>query len=120
MMDGNKDDKSIVEKTVDVVKEFAAGFTEAAHKAVKSKPTKSDDEIIMMPSAPTGFMDDAVAPPLVLVRKKTKSRKTRAKVARKTARKTTSAKAAKAPARRQSVARKTNSSKKTKTKKSRR
>lgn len=119
-MDRNKHDKSIVEKAVDAVKEFAAGFTEAAHKPAKSKTTKPDDEIIMMPSAPTGFMDDAVARPLVLVRKQKKRRKTRTKVGRKTAKKAKSTKASKAPARRKTVTRKTNSSKKAKTKKSRR
>lgn len=117
-MDENKDDKSVVEKTVDVVKEFAATVSEAAHNAVKSKPAKSDDEVVMLPTAPTGFMDDAVAPGVVLVRKRRNARKTRTKVAGKTARKTKSTKAAKSLTRRKSVGKKTNSSKKKKTKKS--
>lgn len=115
-MDANEDNKSLVEKAVDVVKEFAATVSAAAHKVPKSKRASPDDEIIMMPSAPTGFMDDVVAQPLVLVRKRKKPRKARAKAARKTGKKST--KSASSPTRRKSAAAKKRSSKKAKTKKS--
>ena len=71
-MDANKDDKSIVEKTVDAVKEFAATISEAAHKAVEPEPVKPGDELVMMPVAATGFMGETVMPPFVVIRKQKK------------------------------------------------
>ncbi len=112
-MDTNKKEKSVVEKTVDVVKEFAATVSEAAHRAVEQKPAKSEDEIIMMPAASTDFTDDAVAEP-VFVRKQKKARKTRAKTTEKAARKTARKNIKEAEARRNPVAGKTKRKKKTK------
>ena len=113
-MDTNKREKSVVEKTVDVVKEFAATVSELAHRAIESKTEKSGDENDTMPTTSTDFVDDAVAAPVV-VRKKRKPRKTRAKMTKKVAKKTArgNIKTAESPARKSS-SKKTERSKKTK------
>ena len=68
-MDADKHDKSIVEKTVDAAKEFAATVSDAAHEAVEPEPIKPGDEVVMMPMAAAGFMGDAAVPPFVVVSK---------------------------------------------------
>ena len=78
-MDKDKDDRSIVGKTVDAVKEFAATVSEAAQKAIKPEPVKSDDEPTLEPAAPTGFMDDAVTPATPVIIRTRKPGKSRAK-----------------------------------------
>jgi hypothetical protein len=108
-MDTDKDDKSIVGKTVDAVKDFAATVSKAAHKIVEPEPIKSDDEILVMPATPTGFMDDAVTPPVIIRRRKKSAKKSRAKTAKKSTKKSTkknakkSAKKAKSPIERKRV-----------------
>jgi hypothetical protein len=99
-MDTDKDDRSIVGKTVDAVKELAATVSEAAHKAVAPEPVKSHDEITVVPAAPTGFMDDAVTPtPVVIRRQKKLSEKSRSRASKRTAKKARSSKkTAKKPA----------------------
>ena len=100
-MDVDKDDKSIVQKTVDAVKGFAATVSEAAHKAMEPEPINPGDEVVMMPMAATGFPGDTAVPPFVVVRKQKKSpRKSRAKAAKKTAKRSakTKKKTAKAAA----------------------
>jgi hypothetical protein len=90
-MDTDKDDRSIVGKTMDAVKEFAATVSEAAQKAVKPEPVKSDEEITVMPAAPTGFMDDAVPPtPVVIRRRKRLPKKSQSRATKRTARATQS------------------------------
>ena len=116
-MDTGKDDKSIVEKTVDAVKEFAATVSDAAHKAVEPEPIKPGDEVVMMPMAAAGFMGDTVVPPFVVVSKQKKSpRKSRAKAAEKAAKKSVkktkkaakkTAKKAKPPAAQKAIGKKT-------------
>jgi hypothetical protein len=107
-------EKSVVEKTLDVVKEFAATVSEVAHRAIESKTEKSDDEIHKMPTTSTDFADDAVATPVV-VRKKRKTRKTRAKRTKTAAKKTARRNIKKAESRaRKSSSKKTERSKKTK------
>jgi hypothetical protein len=88
-MDTDKDDRSIVGKTVDAVKEFAATVSEAAHKAVNPEPVKSEDEIKVVPAAPTGtgFMDDAVPPTPVVIRRRKRLAKKSQSRATKTAKK---------------------------------
>lgn len=113
-MDTNKREKSVVEKTVDVVKEFAATVSEVAHRAIKSNTEKSGDEIHTVPTTSTDFADDAVATPVV-VRKKRKPRKTRAKRTKTAAKKTARRNIKKAKSRaRKSSSKKAERSKKTK------
>ena len=97
-MDKDKGDRSIVGKTVDAVKEFAATVSEAAHKAIKPEPVKSDDEATLVPAAPTGSMDGAVTPTTPVIIRTRKPRKSRAKANKTTAKKAKSPrKAAKKP-----------------------
>jgi len=82
-MDGDKDDKSIVEKTVEAVKGLAATISEAARKTAEPEPIKSDDEVVMMPTAAAGLMSETVVPPFVAIRRPRKSsKKARAKAAK--------------------------------------
>jgi hypothetical protein len=98
-MDAGKDEKSIVEKTVEAVREFAAIVSEAAHKAMEPESIRAGDEVVMMPAGATGFMGDTVAPPLVVVRKqKNSTRKSRAKTGKKTAKEKSAKKAQKTTA----------------------
>jgi hypothetical protein len=94
-MDTDEDDKSILGKTADTVKEFAATVSEAAHKAVTPEPVKSDEEITVVPAAPTGFMDDAVTPtPVVIRRRKRLPKKSQSRATKRTAKKAKSPKKA--------------------------
>jgi hypothetical protein len=77
-MDGDKDDKSIIEKTIEAVKEIATIASEAAHKAMEPEPIKPGDEVVMMPMAASGFMGDTMMPPFVVVPRKKKSSKKKA------------------------------------------
>jgi hypothetical protein len=79
-MDADKDDKSFVEKTVEVVKNIAANISEAAHKTAEPEPVKSDDEVVMMPMATAGLVSETAVPPFVVIRKPPK--KVRAKSAK--------------------------------------
>jgi hypothetical protein len=82
-MEIDKDDKSIVEKTVEAVKGLAASISEAAHKTAEPEPIRSGDEVVMMPMATAGMISETVVPPFVVVRRPKKSpKKTRAKSAR--------------------------------------
>src|ERR1019366_6848521 len=74
-MDGDKDDKSVIEKTIEAVKEIATIASKAAHKAMEPEPIKPGDEVVMMPMAATGFMGDTMMPPFVVVPRKKKSSK---------------------------------------------
>jgi hypothetical protein len=70
-MDNDKDDKSIIDKTLEAVKDIAAIATEAAHKAMEPEPLKPGDEVVVMPMAPAGFMGEAVMPPFVIIPRRT-------------------------------------------------
>jgi hypothetical protein len=70
-MDG---DKSIIEKTIEAVKDIAAIASEVAHKATEPEPIKPGDEVVMMPMAVTGFMGDNMMPPFVVIRHRRRSR----------------------------------------------
>ena|ERR1700677_36794 len=70
-MDNDKDDKSIIDKTLEAVKDIAAIASEAAHKAMEPEPLKPGDEVVVMPMAPAGFMGEAVMPPFVIIPRRT-------------------------------------------------
>jgi flagellar hook-length control protein FliK len=77
------EDKSIIEKTIERVKDIAAKASEKAHKAMEREPIKPGDEVVMMSeAAPIG---DPVMPPFVIIpgRKKTPKQ-----IAKKTAKRT--------------------------------
>jgi hypothetical protein len=45
-MDNDKDDKSIIDKTLEAVKDIAAIAAEAAHKAMEPEPITPGDEVV--------------------------------------------------------------------------
>jgi hypothetical protein len=95
-METEKDDKSIVEKTVEAVKGLAASISEAARKTAEPEPAKPGDEVVVMPMATAGLMSETVVPPFVVVRRPRKSaKKARAKSARNTAKTKSATKAPK-------------------------
>jgi predicted Zn-dependent protease len=69
--DDDKDDKSIIEKTLEAVKDFAAIAAEAAHRAMEPEPLKPGDEVVVMRMAAAGFMGEAVMPPFVIIPRRT-------------------------------------------------
>jgi hypothetical protein len=73
-MDVDKDDKSIVEKTVEAVKGLAATIS---RKTAEPEPMKPSDEVVVMPMATAGLMSETVVPPFVVVRRPRKSPKAR-------------------------------------------
>jgi hypothetical protein len=91
MGDDDEHDKSIVEKTIETVKNLATTARHAAKTAMEPDPLKPGDRIVIMPLMDTGLMADPVMPPFVVIPrgKKPTSKK---------ARKTSSKKAAKGTA----------------------
>jgi hypothetical protein len=89
-MDNDKDDKSIIDKTLEAVKNIAAIAAEAAHKAMEPEPLKPGDEVVVMPMAAAGFMGEAVMPPFVIIPRRTNAPSQIAKEApKRTAKKST-------------------------------
>jgi hypothetical protein len=70
-MDNDKDDKSIIDKTLEAVKDIATIAAEAAHRAMEPEPLKPGDEVVVMPMATAGFMGEAVMPPFVIIPRRT-------------------------------------------------
>jgi hypothetical protein len=69
-MDVDKDDKSIVGKTVEAVKNFADNISEAVHKTAEPEPV--------------------IVPPFIVIRQPTNSKRATAKAAKTTRKKATS------------------------------
>jgi hypothetical protein len=57
-MDDDKDDKSIIEKTLEAVKDIAVVASEVTHEAMEPEPIKPGDEVVVMPMPATGLMGD--------------------------------------------------------------
>jgi hypothetical protein len=129
-MDDDKDDKSLIEKTIEVVKEIAHAASEAAKHALEPEPIKPGDEVVYLPATASSIMGDSVMPQYVVIpRGKTQKtvKKGGKKMAKKSAKKTAN-KPAKKSAAKKSAAKKWKSpakaakrvTKKKKTKKSKR
>jgi hypothetical protein len=86
------DDKSIIEKTIERVKDLATKASEKAHKAIEPAPIEPGDEIVMSSTAAGGPMGDAVMPPFVIIPGRKKAPKQTAKEATKRTAKRSSAK----------------------------
>src|SRR5258708_35829175 len=75
---GDDEEKSIVEKTIETVKEMATSVTDAAKHAMEPEPLKPEKGVVTMPPPmDAGSMTDPVMPPFVLIprQKKTASKK---------------------------------------------
>ena len=101
-MDNDKDGKSIIDKTLEVVKDIAAVAAEAAHKAIEPEPIKPGDEVVVMPMAGSGFMGEAVMPPFVIIPHRTNAPSQTAKESPKKTSKKSTENTAKRPAKKSS------------------
>jgi hypothetical protein len=95
-MDDDKDDKSLIEKTIEVVKEIAHAASEAAKHALEPEPIKPGDEVVYLPATASSIMGDSVMPQYVVI-PRGKTQKTVKKGGKKTAKKS-AAKKWKSPA----------------------
>ena len=86
-MEDDNDDRSIIEKTLQAVKDIAAVASEATHKAMEPEPIKPGDDFVVMPMAAAGFMGEAVMPPFVIIPRRAKPPEQISKKAPKTAKK---------------------------------
>ena len=100
------DDKNIIEKAIEAVKDIAHVASEAAKHAMEPEPIKPGDEVVMMPSEGSGLLGEPTPPQFVIIpRKRRRTRKTSKKTAKKTAKKETK-KTVKKSAKTKSVAKK--------------
>jgi hypothetical protein len=83
------DDKNIIEKAIEAVKDIAHVASEAAkHAMPEPEPIKPGDEVITTPMVTDGMMGETMMPPYVIIRrKKNTPKKTAKKAAKKTANK---------------------------------
>jgi hypothetical protein len=91
-MDDDNDEKFVIEKTLEAVKDIVAVASEATHKAMEPEPIKPGDDFVVMPMAAAGFMGGAVMPPFVIIPRRAKppeqiSKKAPKKSAKKAAKK---------------------------------
>jgi hypothetical protein len=88
-MDDNDQDKSIIEKTIEAVKDIATIASDAAKKAMEPEPLKPGERVMMMPLMDSGLATEPMMPAFIVLPR----RKSRAK----TASKETAKKAGKRP-----------------------
>jgi hypothetical protein len=74
------DDKDLIEKTIEAVKNIATSVTAAAKHAVEPKPVKSGGgQVVFMPMAGDGFADPLMSPmpmvPVVIAKKRRKAKR---------------------------------------------
>jgi hypothetical protein len=87
-MDGKEHDKSIIEKTIEAVKEIATIASDAAKKAIEPEPLKPGDRVVMVPIMDSGLTSEPVMPPfVVLPRRKSRAKKASKRTAKKAAKK---------------------------------
>ncbi len=90
-MGDEEHDKSIIEKTIETVKDIATKASDAAKKALEPEPPKSGEEVVFLPAAGDGFADplmpSALMMPVVVktraAKRKVPAKKTAAKKAAK-------------------------------------
>jgi hypothetical protein len=76
-MDDSDQDKSLIEKTIDAVKDVAANASAAAKKAMEPEPLKPGERLVMVPLMDSGLATEPIMPPFVVLPR----RKSRAKTA---------------------------------------
>jgi hypothetical protein len=76
-MDDSDQDKSLIEKTIDAVKDVAANASAAAKKAMEPEPLKPGERLVMVPLMDSGLATEPMMPPFVVLPR----RKSRAKTA---------------------------------------
>jgi hypothetical protein len=88
-------DKSIVERTMQTVKEIASSVSNVAKNAMDPEPIREGDEVVMIPMTDPGMFGAPVTPPFIILPGRKKPRKKPLKTAVKKAAKKTAKKAAK-------------------------
>jgi hypothetical protein len=78
-MDDNDQDKSLIEKTIEAVKDIATIASDAAKKAMEPEPLKPGERLVMVPLMDSGLATEPMMPPFVVLPR----RKSRAKTASK-------------------------------------
>jgi hypothetical protein len=89
-VDNDKGDKSLVEKTIEAVKDLATSVTDAAKHAMEPEPIKPEDELVVLPMEGGGLLGEPALPQYAVIpRKKSRAEKASKKTAKKTAKKVT-------------------------------
>jgi|ERR1700722_13013474 hypothetical protein len=78
-MDDNDQEKSLIDKTIDAVKDIATNASAAAKKAMEPEPLKPGERLVMLPLMDSGLATEPMMPPFVILPR----RKSRAKTASK-------------------------------------
>jgi hypothetical protein len=76
-MDDNDQEKSLIEKTIEAVKDIATNASDAAMKAMEPAPLKPGERLVMVPLMDSGLAIEPTMPPFVILPR----RKSRAKTA---------------------------------------
>jgi len=87
-MDDDKNDKNLIEKAIEAVRDIAHTASEAAKNAMEPEPIKPGDKVVLTPMVTDGMMGESMMPPFVVVRRQKKAPKKAKKPAKKVARKT--------------------------------
>jgi hypothetical protein len=75
-MDDNDHVKSIIEKTIEAVKDIATIASDAAKKAMEPEPLKPGERIMMVPLMDSGLATQPMVPPFVVLhRQKSRAKK---------------------------------------------
>jgi hypothetical protein len=83
------DDKNIIEKTIEAVKDIAHTASEAAKHAMELEPIELGEEVVMLAPQGGNLLGEPTMPPFVIIpRKKSGTKKASKKAAKKTAKKT--------------------------------
>jgi hypothetical protein len=93
-MDDNDQDKSLIEKTIEAVKDIATIASDAAKKAMEPEPLKPGEKVMMMPLMDSGLATEPMMPPFVVLPRR-KSRAKTALTAKKAAKKPVAKKSSK-------------------------
>jgi hypothetical protein len=95
-MDDNDHDKSIIEKTIEAVKNIATIASDAAKKAMESEPLKPGERVMMTPLTDSGLATEPTMPPfVVLPRRKSRAKAASKKIAKKAGKKPAAKKSSK-------------------------
>ena len=93
------DDKNIIEKTIEAVKDIAHTASEAAKHAMEPEPIKPGEEVVMLAPQGDNLLGESAMPQFIVIPRK----RSRRKKAAKTVAKKTNKKAAKKSAKKQAA-----------------
>jgi hypothetical protein len=95
-MDDNDQDKSLIEKSIEAVKDIATITSDAAKKALETEQLRPGEQVMMLPLLESGLATEPMMTPfIVLPRRKSRAKATSKKIAEKAAKKPVAKKSAK-------------------------